>query len=187
VKIFVGLGNPGEEYKDTRHNAGFMVIDNFLKKVGNYQEKKHRYFIFYSTEVDKKEVILVKPRVYINESGIAVRKVLDTLKVKPEDLVVIHDDLGIRTGKIKITLDKGDNGHKGIISIFNEINTSHFYRIRIGIGKEEKIVIPYVKYVLSPFDNEEILFVKEAIEKATESVREIVISGIEKAMTVYNR
>ena len=93
MKIFVGIGNPGVEYKDTRHNAGFMVIDNFLKKVESFQKKKYRYFISFYTEVDRSEVILVKPRVYINESGIAVRKVLDTLKVKPEDLVVIHDCL----------------------------------------------------------------------------------------------
>ncbi len=187
MKIFVGLGNPGAEYKDTRHNAGFMVIDNFLKKVESFKEKKYRYFISFCTEVDRNEAVLVKPRVYINESGIAVRKVLDTFKVKPEDLVIIHDDLGIKTGKIKITFNKGDNGHKGIISIFNEINTRDFYRIRIGIGKEEKIEIPYVEYVLSPFETEETLSVKEAIEKATEAVKEIVLSGIDKAMTVYNR
>jgi len=187
VKIFVGIGNPGAEYKNTRHNAGFMVIDNFLKKVESYHEKKYRYFFSFCTEIDRNKVILVKPRVYINESGIAVKKVLDTLKVKPEDLVIIHDDLGIKTGKIKITFDKGDNGHKGIISIFNEINTRDFYRIRIGIGKEEKIEIPYVKYVLSPFETDEILSVKEAIEKATEAIKEIVLSGIDKAMTFYNR
>ena len=187
MKIFVGLGNPGVEYKDTRHNAGFMVIDNFLKKVESVKEKKYRYFISFCAEVDGNKAVLVKPGLYINESGIAVRKVLDTFKIKSEDLVIIHDDLGIKTGKIKITFDKGDNGHKGIISIFNEIKTRDFYRIRIGIGKEEKIEIPYVKYVLSPFETDEILSVKEAIEKATEAIKEIVLSGIDKAMTFYNR
>ncbi|MCD6221726.1 aminoacyl-tRNA hydrolase, partial [bacterium] len=108
MRIFVGLGNPGTECKDTRHNAGFMVIDNFLRKVESSKEKKYRYFISFCAEVDGNEAILVKPRVYINESGIAVRKVLDTFKVKPEDLVIIHDDLGIKTGKIKITFNKGD-------------------------------------------------------------------------------
>ena len=187
MKIFVGLGNPGVEYKDTRHNAGFMVIDNFLKKVESVKEKKYRYFISFCAEVDGNKAVLVKPGLYINESGIAVRKVLDTFKIKSEDLVIIHDDLGIKTGKIKITFNKGDNGHKGIISIFNEIKTRDFYRIRIGIGKEEKIEIPYVKYVLSPFETDEILSVKEAIEKATEAIKEIVLSGIDKAMTFYNR
>lgn len=184
MKIFVGLGNPGEEYKDTRHNAGFMVIDNFLKK-REYQSNKHRYFISYTTFVDRNDVLLVKPRTYINESGIAVKKVLDTFRIKPEELVIIHDDLGIETGKIKITFDKGDNGHKGIISIFDTIETKNFYRIRIGIGKE-KIEIPYVKYVLSPFPEEEKHLIENAIVKASEAIEEITKSSIEKAMSLYN-
>jgi len=186
VKIFFGIGNPGNEYKNTRHNAGVLVIENFLDKFENYTEKKHRYFISYEISLGGKETILVKPRTYINESGISFKKVLDTYKVDVENVIVIHDDLGIETGKIKIVFDKGDNGHKGIISIFNTVETKNFYRIRIGIGKG-KIEIPYVDYVLSPFEEEEKELIKSSIEKAVGAIEEIIRSGIERAMTIYNR
>jgi len=186
VRIFLGLGNPGKEYSQTRHNVGFMVIDNFLKNFKDYQEKKHKFFISYEYVLDEKKIILIKPRTYINESGIVFKKVLDTYKVKVEDIVVIHDDLGIETGKIKIVFDKGDNGHKGIISIFNTIETKNFYRIRIGIGGE-KIQVPYVSYVLSPFNQQEKEKINNAIGKAVQAMEVIIKSGIEKAMTIYNR
>ncbi len=186
MKFFFGIGNPGNEYKNTRHNAGVLEIERFLERVVNYKEKKHKYFISYESSLYEKEIILIKPSIYVNESGISFKKVLDTYKVEVGDVIVIHDDLGIETGKIKIVFDKGDNGHKGIISIFRTVNTKNFYRIRIGIGKK-RIEIPYVEYVLSPFDEEEKDIIKSSIEKAADAIEEIIKSGIEKAMTIYNR
>lgn len=167
MKIIVGLGNPGTEYENTRHNAGFMLVDKLAHDAGATWQFNKR---FKAEIAESRGVFFVKPQTYMNESGVAVAAVLSyykllpktfgILKVKEADLsqilTVIHDDLDIEFGKYKISSDSRSGGHRGVQSIINHLKTKNFNRIRIGIKKsanEEKI--PTDKYVLMKFGKEE--------------------------------
>ncbi|MEJ2347711.1 MAG: aminoacyl-tRNA hydrolase, partial [Patescibacteria group bacterium] len=135
MKLLVGLGNPGEEHKNNRHNVGFMVVDELFLLIKPGSETK--YFSMqkkFDTEIFKSgEVILVKPQTFMNSSGKAVKKILDHFKIKTSDLWVIHDDLDIPLGDFKIQKGKGPKLHKGVMSIEKELNKSDFWRVRVGV------------------------------------------------------
>ncbi|HOK56827.1 MAG TPA: aminoacyl-tRNA hydrolase [bacterium] len=183
--IFVGLGNPGKEYSETRHNVGFKVVDR-LKKSGRVIEiYKKKLFNGWKVEIEGKEIIILKPKTYMNESGKAVKIALDFFNEKVENLFLIHDELDIEIGKIKIIKDKGPGGHKGVISVMENIQSKDFVRIRVGI-RGEKIETSYIDYVLSPFLPEEKEIIEKAIDKSVDAIKEILRSNLEKAMSLYN-
>lgn len=183
--IFVGLGNPGKEYFETRHNVGFKVIDRLRKESKIIEIYRKRFFSGWKIELEGKEIIIVKPKTYMNESGKAVKFALDFFKEKVENLFLIHDELDIELGKIKIIRDKGPGGHKGVISVIENLQEKDFVRIRIGI-RGEKIEGSFIDYVLSPFLIEEKEIIDKAIEKAVNAIKEIMKSNLEKAMSLYN-
>ncbi|MCS7181156.1 MAG: aminoacyl-tRNA hydrolase [bacterium] len=183
--IFVGLGNPGKEYSETRHNIGFRVIDKLKKNSKIIEIYKKKFFNGWKIEMEGKEVIIIKPKTYMNESGKAVKFALDFFGEKIENLFLIHDDLDIEIGKIKIIRDKGPGGHKGVISVIENIQNKNFVRIRIGI-RGEKIETNYIEYVLSNFLPEEKEIVEKVIEKTVSAIKEILKSNLEKAMSLYN-
>jgi peptidyl-tRNA hydrolase, PTH1 family len=152
MKLIVGLGNPGKKYEGTRHNAGFMAIDE-LKKY------------------DIEDSILAKPKTFMNNSGKAVKEMVGYYKVKPEDLWVIHDDIDLPIGEFKISENRGSAGHKGVQSIIDELGIKNFNRIRIGIcpaeGKPERIE----EFVLKKFSKKESEGLKEALSKITEKMK----------------
>lgn len=171
MKLIIGLGNPGEEYKKTRHNAGFLAInkiaDNFQFPVSNFNSK-------FNAEVsegiiDNKKIILAKPQTFMNNSGQAVRAILDYYKIKPEDIVVIHDDLDILLGEYKISKNKNSGGHKGVQSIIDYLGTKDFTRIRIGIMTENKKT-PTEKFVLERFSRDEMKIIKGVIEEIINNI-----------------
>lgn len=183
--IFVGLGNPGKEYTETRHNIGFKVIDR-LKESGRIIEIfKKKFFNAWKIEIENREVIIVKPKTYMNESGKAVKMALDFFNEKVENLFLIHDELDIEVGKIKIIKDKGPGGHKGVISVIENLKNKDFVRIRIGI-RGKNIETNYIDYVLSPFLPEEKIIIEKVIEKSVNAIKEILKSNLEKAMSLYN-
>jgi len=183
--IFVGLGNPGKEYSETRHNVGFKVIDR-LKKSGKIVEiYKKKLFNGWKLEMECKEIIILKPKTYMNESGSAVKLALDFFNKNIENLFLIHDDLDIEVGKIKIIKDRGPGGHKGVISVIEHLQNKDFVRIRIGI-RGEKIETSYIEYVLSEFLPEEKEKIENAINKSVDAIKEILKSNLEKAMSLYN-
>ncbi len=186
MKIIIGLGNPGLKYKATRHNVGFRVIDCLRKRHRPLSTIKTGYCRGWEASVEGNPAVFLKPKTYINESGIAVKKMFDRFGGSFEDYIVVHDDLDIDVGRIKIIGKKGAGGHNGITSIINHLGSRDFFRVRVGIGRNtgEK---SYIDYVLSPFCPEERKPVEEAVRLAAEACEEIIRSSADKAMSLYNR
>ena len=167
--MILGLGNPGPRYELTRHNAGFWVVDNLAGKY-NIRLERHKYFSLYGKgEVEGLEVVIAKPMTYMNESGKAAKSLLSAFNLSPEQLLVIHDDIDLPFGKVKKKFKGGDGGQRGIRSTIQSIRTREFARVRVGIGRpEDKDDI--VDYVLSPFDEEDLGLINEAMEQAVQTV-----------------
>lgn len=183
--VLVGLGNPGKDYEQSRHNIGFMVLDHFLKKITSVDKSFWTMESRFNSEIAKiDDLIMVKPLDFMNESGKAVSKVLKFYKIPPFGLYVVHDDLDLPLGKLKISIDRGSAGHKGVQSIMTELDSRNFVRLRVGIGKSSRISAE--KFVLSSFLSSERGKLKRAINKAVEALDVILKQGVEKASSKYN-
>lgn len=184
--LVVGLGNPGKKHGNTRHNIGFMVLDNLLKKLtpvdrSNWEENS-KFNCLMSKVGD--DLILVKPLSFMNASGPVVQKLSWFYKISSFALYVVHDDLDLPFGKIKITFGHGSAGHKGIESIIQCIGSNNFVRIRVGIGSDKKI--DGEKFVLSDFALNEVGRLGRTIKKTTEALEYILEKGVERAANKYN-
>jgi len=186
IKLVVGLGNPGEHYKDTRHNVGFMVIDHLTRRLKIKHFEECCFSHLYRKIVNGQDLYLAKPQTYMNLSGIAVKNLLQDLRLLPEELLVVHDDLDLPLGVTKLKFGGSSAGQKGVENIIKELGTKNFYRLRIGIGrpKEKKQV---VNYVLSPFSSEQKLIIQRAIVKAGDCILRAITEGIEPAMNFCNK
>ncbi|PIS14750.1 aminoacyl-tRNA hydrolase [Candidatus Shapirobacteria bacterium CG09_land_8_20_14_0_10_39_12] len=184
--LIVGLGNPGEKYENTRHNIGFMVVDHFLKKMTSVGESIWEKELKFNCFLAKagKEVFMAKPNSFMNASGKVVQKLLNFYKISPFALYVVHDDLDLPLGKIKISYGRGSAGHKGVESIIEQIKSNNFVRLRVGIGSDKKI--DEEKYVISDFEKNEAGKLKQAVKKAVEALEFILKKGAEKAANRYN-
>ena len=181
MKLIVGLGNPGKEYKNTRHNIGFMVLDELLGKV-KYKTKLESDI--YITDDFGEEVIFMKPLTYMNLSGMALRKIVNYYKIDINDVLIIQDDLDLEVGTYKIKKNSSSGGHNGLKSIIMELGTTDIARLKIGIGKNKQI--PTDKYVLSKFTINEMNILNENMEKYKEIVKSFIINDIEKVMREFN-
>ncbi len=157
VRLIVGLGNPGKKYEKTRHNVGFRVIDNLKQRITNNEQRT---------------TILLKPQTYMNLSGKEVTEKARYYKIKPQDIVVIYDDLDLPTGEIRVREKGSSAGHKGVQSIIEALKTEEFRRVRIGIGRPENISPE--KYVLENFLPQEEKIMIKAIDEAAEKVIELL-------------
>ncbi len=182
--IIAGLGNPGRRYRKTRHNLGFEVVDLLAKILNLSFFERDEYTESEGVYRDIK-LVLVKPLTYMNLSGIAIRKVLKEKKVPPERLIVIHDDLDLPPGRIKIKKGGSSGGHKGIKSIIEHISTGDFIRIKVGIGRP--VGAPLEGYVLEKIPSEERTLIEEAVQKAADAALCIITDGLEKTMSRFNR
>jgi len=180
--LFCGLGNPGEKYRDTRHNFGFLVIDTFAKK----HNLRFKFYKDLESEAAfyEDKAILIKPQTYMNLSGRAVKKWIIKENITPANLLVIYDDLDLPLGKIKILPKGGAGGHKGMLSIIEYLGTSDFPRMKLGIGKPMNSSV--VEYVLSPFLEEEKPIVMKILELSSSALEDILNMGLLKTMTKYN-
>ncbi len=171
MKLIIGLGNPGKEYKKTRHNAGFLAVDRIATGIQYSVCGIQSKFNAEVSEgiVDNEKTILVKPMTFMNNSGQTVKAVLDYYKINFKDMIVIHDDLDIPFGEYKISKNKNSGGHKGVQSIIDHIGTKDFTRIRIGIMTENK-KIPTEKFVLEKFRKEEMEIVEKIIQKVYKKI-----------------
>jgi peptidyl-tRNA hydrolase, PTH1 family len=185
VKIIVGLGNPGKKYERTRHNAGFMAIDEFAQsmKTEILQEKYHAYIG--RTRLDAQEAILVKPDTYMNDSGRSVSAVLRDTYTAASDLIVVHDELDLVLGSVRIKIGGGHGGHNGLRSLIEYLGTSDFIRVRIGIGRPAPGVLS-ADYVLSPFLAEERKELPAILTRASDAIRTIILQGPQYAMNLFN-
>lgn len=186
--IIAGLGNPGTKYAKTRHNVGFRVLDLLSEEHRITLQGKDLYELGKGM-IEAQESILLKPLTFMNRSGLALKKLLKKRSLLPEELqnrlIVVHDDLDLETGTIRIRRNGSSGGHKGVESIINELGTKDFIRVKIGIGREGDI--PAEEYVLSSFKAPERDLIREAIAKAAQAVVVIMTEGVDKAMNKFNR
>lgn len=184
--LIVGLGNPGEEYKKTRHNIGFMVIDRISENLNIPFHIKRVDYLLGRGEFEGRSVILLKARTFMNRSGNPVRKVITTERVSIDRIIVIHDDMDMDFTRLKIKKGGGDGGHRGVQDIINSLGTPNFLRLKIGIGRPPDFIDPSI-YVLSPFSEEEFEPLKGVILLAVEAVKKMITDGAEMAMNIFNR
>lgn len=183
--LIIGLGNPEEDYGNTRHNMGFNTINELANKYNIKVNKSKFQGLTGSGEIEGQKVILVKPQTYMNLSGNCVQEYVNFYKIEKEKLIIIYDDMDIETGKIKIRKKGNSGGHNGMKSIIQMIGTNEFPRIRIGIGRPEHNG-DEINYVIGKIPEEEIPKLKEGIEKSKEAVIEILKNGIDSAMNKFN-
>lgn len=180
----VGLGNPGRRYSATRHNIGFSVIDRIADKYKIQLTEKQNY-ISGAGSLEGVAITLIKPLTFMNASGTAVRYILKRSNILPEHLIVIHDDIDMETGKLRIRKNGSSGGHNGIESIIECIGTKDFIRIKIGIGRD--MTMPPEDYVLRKFKQSEMSLINTAVDTAKEAVASITKDGISEAMNRFNK
>lgn len=183
--LVVGLGNPGNQYKNTRHNVGFLTVDILAEKL-NISVKKLKFKSLYGeTILNTEKLILIKPQTFMNNSGESVREWVNFYKVPPENLIVIQDDIDIPFATLRLR-QKGSAGtHNGMKSIIYQIQQDNFPRVKIGVG-QKKGSMDLADFVLSGFAKEEQKSIEEVILLAADVVLDIVKNGIEHAMNQYN-
>ncbi len=184
--LIFGLGNPGEEYLNTRHNVGFMAIDKIAERFHQKTDKSKYSSIFGEFNFKGKRHYLIKPTTYMNLSGKSVKKWINEKKVVPEDILVIYDDIDLPLGTIRLRKEGGAGTHKGMLSIVEEIRTEKFPRLRIGINNGEKIY-DLASFVLSEFTEDELQIIKNTMDSIPEIIVSLLSIGIERTMTKFNR
>ena len=185
MKIIVGLGNPGREYAQTKHNVGFMLVDALAEKLGIADWQSKFDALIAEGRMGTEKILLVKPQTYMNESGRAVGPLMNWYKLMPEQLIVAHDDMDIPAGTIRIRKKGSAGGHNGIKSVLAHLGDENFSRVRIGIGRP----LPgwtVINHVLAPFQEEDVPKIKEAIQYLLPAVECIVTEDTDKAMNLYN-
>ena len=187
MKLIVGIGNPGKEYENTRHNIGFDVIDKLADRFSiTVLEKKHKALIGKGM-INGQKVILAKPQTYMNLSGESVRELVDYYKIEEEtELIVIYDDISLDVGQLRIRKKGSAGGHNGIKSIIQHLGTDMFPRIKMGVGEKPK-GYDLADYVLGHFKKEERVIMDESVLTATKAVELMVIDEIGEAMNLYNK
>ena len=185
IHLLVGLGNPGEQYKKTRHNAGFMLIDNIANTFSIALNKKKFDAEFGRGYIENVEVILAKPQAFMNRSGPPVQKLAAYFNISIQDILVIHDDIDLNLGRIKIKQKGGGGGHNGIKSLINALSSGDFPRLRIGTGRPDEYT-EVIGHVLGKFTNKESEIMERTIFRAKEAVVTILCDGIKEGMNRFN-
>lgn len=184
--IIVGLGNPGREYENTRHNAGFKVIDVLAEEAGiKVNEKKHKALVGKGM-LGSEKVVLVKPQTYMNLSGESVREVIDFYKIDPVcELIVISDDIDLDVGQLRVRPKGSAGGHNGLKNIILHLSSEIFPRVRVGVGAK-RAGGDLAAHVLGSIEKEHVADYEEAIKKAAEAVKTIMLQGVDTAMNRFN-
>ena len=182
--LIVGLGNPEPKYEKNRHNIGFWVMDFSFNKLEK-ETVKNKYSGLFKSVINNNEVYFSKPFFYINESGIAVKKISNELSIEPSKIIIVVDDMNLNLGEIRIRTKGGHGGHNGLKSIEYELGTNEYNRLRIGIGKPGN-KNDHVGYVLGDFSKNEEPIALKSIENAYLCILEIINNGLVKAMEKFN-
>lgn len=181
--LIVGLGNPGLQYENTRHNIGFKVIDNIAKEYNIEINRQKFKGVYGEGFINGEKVILLKPSTYMNLSGESIREVVDFYKLTCEDIVVIYDDISLDVGRLRIREKGSAGGHNGIKSIIAHLGTDVFPRIKVGVGQPN---VDLVNYVLGKFTDKEMEVLSESIDASTKAVSEIIKDDVKSAMNKFN-
>lgn len=183
--LIVGLGNPEKEYANTRHNMGFDTINKLAEK-NNIEVNKSKFDGLYGTGIIQgKKVILLKPQTYMNLSGESVRKIIDFYNIDSEEIIIIYDDIDTEKGNIRIRKKGGPGSHNGMKSVVENLQTTDFKRIRVGIGQPE-YKNDMINYVIGKITEDEKKILQEGVNKAAEAIEEILKNGIDIAMNKFN-
>ena len=185
MKIVVGLGNPGQEYAATRHNIGFMAVDGMAARNGIVAWRR-KFDALVAEYRGVETTVLVKPQTYMNRSGWAVRAVINWYKLTPADLIVVYDDLDIPVGRLRLRMQGGAGGHRGMESLLEHLGVDTFNRVRIGIGRPPEYM-ETVDYVLGGFAATEVPLIKQAVERAADAVEAIIKDGLAAAANEFNK
>ena len=183
--IIVGLGNPGPEYAETRHNMGFRCVDCVAKSHGITFSRRHRSVLVGEGVVEGRRVALAKPRTFVNRSGRAITYLLARYAVSPQNLLVICDDLDLPLGKIRLRPEGSAGGHNGIKSIIEAVGTQEFPRLRVGIGHPPS-GSDQIDYVLGTMSEDEREMADEAVERVVQAVASVLTDGVTVAMNRFN-
>ncbi len=187
--LIAGLGNPGKNYEKTRHNVGFRALDAMKKKYGFSQWRRDSASaaLVAGGVIEDKKIMLAKPQTFMNNSGLAVKKLMARIKAPASNLWVIHDEIDLKIGKIKVIKNRGAAGHKGVESIARELKTNNFVRFRIGIRPKNETLKYATGFVINKFGKDEEQVVKLAVAKTIMAIDASCRKGLEAAMTEYNR
>lgn len=186
MKTIIALGNIGDEYKHIRHNVAWIISDELIEK-DNWQENKYVPGDLASTRIENADLLFVKPHTYMNKSGDVLPYLEKTYGTKLEDLIVIHDDIDLPIGAIKISYDRGDGGHNGVKSIMSATGSKEFTRIRVGVSILDDTGTLRKPDVLGDFSKEDLNIIKDILApRVGRMLQTIALSGREKAMTLYN-
>jgi PTH1 family peptidyl-tRNA hydrolase len=193
MKLIAGLGNPGFIYSRNRHNIGFMCVRHLARTHGIKFDKKQGYARTGHGEIAGEKVVLARPQTFMNASGESISRLLKKLKISPAGLIVIHDDLDLPPGKIRLRLGGSSGGHKGLDSIIAHLGSRDFYRVRVGIGRPD---IPessakdkedaVIAYVLSEFTPREKKIIQKVIPVVSQAVLCLLTEGLDAAMNKFN-
>lgn len=183
--LLIGLGNPGREYKDSRHNIGFMLIDHLAVRLNAHGMKLQSKAIVISTHYEERKLILAKPQTYMNLSGQSVQGLLHFYKIPFENLLVAHDDLDLPFGALRIRPGGGPGGQRGMASTIEKLGTQDFPRLRLGIGRPPGRMDPK-DYVLQDFSKDDLKFLPEVLDRAADAALEFVMKGLNAAMNQFN-
>ncbi len=181
MKLIAGLGNIGDKYCFTRHNAGFMVLDKlaFDNNFSFREESKLKCFLAKSNDI-----IYIKPTTFMNLSGEAVRAVMDYYKIDVKDILIVYDDIALDLGRIRFRANGSDGGHNGVKSVIKHVGTKEFDRLKIGIGPQPNI--PSENYVLQNFPKDQIETLKDVLKKSDEAIKFYLENDIQKAQNKFN-
>ncbi|PIT87637.1 MAG: aminoacyl-tRNA hydrolase [Candidatus Magasanikbacteria bacterium CG10_big_fil_rev_8_21_14_0_10_40_10] len=174
MRLIVGLGNPDKKYQNTRHNAGWLVLDE-LAKIHQTEFKPTKKFNALTCElkINSQSVLLLKPLTYMNNSGASVQTALDYYGLKTDQIMIIHDDKDIELGKIKFQANRSSAGHNGVQSIIDYLKTKDFKRVRVGVASEQiNKVADTAKFVLAKFNRAEKPIIKQAVQQAVKTIEE---------------
>ncbi len=185
MKLIAGLGNPGRSYARHRHNVGFHVVDELARRHGIEMRKRSFGAIIGNGVISGESVLLAKPETYMNLSGESVGPLLSYFRLDMDSLIVIHDDLDIDLGRMKLARAAGHGGHNGVRSIIETLGSNDFTRVRVGVGRPPE-GLDGANYVLSPFMEEETSMVAESLKRAADAVEAIIAEGLARAQQKYH-
>ena len=183
--LLVGLGNPGREYKDTRHNFGFMLIDRIMVRLNARGMRVQSKAIVTTATYEDRKLILAKPQTYMNLSGQSVQGLIHFYKVPLTNVMVLSDDLDIPFGTIRIRAEGGPGGQRGLSSVIESLGTKDFPRLRLGIGRPPGRMDP-ANFILQNFSRDEMKSLSEILDRAADAALEFVMNGLDKAMNKFN-
>ncbi len=186
MHLIVGLGNPGTKYTMNRHNVGFMACDYWLKTLGGADYRDEHKAQTKKFKLDDREVLIAKPQTYMNRSGESVVALMNFYKIQKENLLVVHDDIDLPFGSMKLHFNRGAGGQNGVKNISELFGNNEYARLKLGVGRPPHPDFAVADYVLGNFPKEELVNLDKVLETAADAIESFILDGLSKASTKFN-